>query len=86
MISLNSHLATLSNKYGYEIYLEENLELEKTEPKVRFRIDSESDTFHLKFSRSWNVYEGNNRSQIFQVIDLILKENLNFWMHSDVVL
>jgi 5-methylcytosine-specific restriction protein A len=55
MISLNSHLATLSNKYGYEIYLEENLELEKTEPKVRFRIDSESDTFHLKFSRSWKT-------------------------------
>lgn len=55
MISINNHLETLSNKYGYEIYLEENLELGKTEPKVRFRIDSESDTFHLKFSRSWKT-------------------------------
>jgi 5-methylcytosine-specific restriction protein A len=55
MINLNTHLETLSNKYGYEIYLEENLELGKVDPKVRFRIDSESDTFHLKFSRSWKT-------------------------------
>lgn len=55
MISLNNHLETLSSKYGYELYLEENLEFGKLESKVRFRIDSDSDTFHLKFSRSWKT-------------------------------
>lgn len=55
MININTHLETLSNKFGYEIYLEEKLNSEKTEPKVRFRIDAASDTFHLQISRSWKT-------------------------------
>ncbi len=54
-------------------------------------FDTKNQTLNIKiqkfskFSRSWNVYEGNNRSQIFQVIDLILKENLNFIFLSSVL-
>lgn len=55
MINLNTHLATLSNKYGYEIYLDEKLESEKANLKVRFRIDTASDAFHLQISRSWKT-------------------------------
>jgi 5-methylcytosine-specific restriction protein A len=55
MINLNSHLETLSNKYGYEIYLDEKLEPGKSDPKIRFRIDSNSDTFYLQVSRSWKT-------------------------------
>jgi len=55
MINLNSHLETLSDKYGYEIYLEEKLEPGQADPKIRFRIDSNSDTFHLQVSRSWKT-------------------------------
>lgn len=55
MINLNTHLETLSNKYGYEIYLEEKIDLVNNDSKVRFRIDSTSDTFHLQISRSWKT-------------------------------
>ena len=55
MINLNVHLEALSNKFGYEIYLDDKLELGKTEPKVRFRIESPFDTFHLQISRSWKT-------------------------------
>jgi 5-methylcytosine-specific restriction protein A len=55
MINLNTHLATLSNKYGYEIYLDEKLDSDKSDPKVRFRIDTSSEAFHLQISRSWKT-------------------------------
>jgi len=53
MINLNFHLADLSNRYGYEIYLGERPEENKGSPTIRFRIESSLDTFHLKLSRSW---------------------------------
>jgi 5-methylcytosine-specific restriction protein A len=53
MINLNSYLADISNKYGYEIYLGEIAEENKGSPTIRFRIESSLDTFHLKLSRSW---------------------------------
>ena len=55
MINLNSHLDTLSTKYGYELYLDEELGLNRDEPRVRFRIDTDLDTFHLQISRSWKT-------------------------------
>jgi 5-methylcytosine-specific restriction protein A len=55
MINLNTHLETLSNRFGYEIYLEEKLESADNEPRIRFRIDTTSDTFHLQISRSWKT-------------------------------
>lgn len=53
MINLNSHLADLSNRYGYEIYLGERSDESRETPMIRFRIESSLDTFHLKLSRSW---------------------------------
>jgi 5-methylcytosine-specific restriction protein A len=55
MINLNTHLDTLSTKYGYELYLDEELESGRPEPRVRFRIETDLDTFHLKISRSWKT-------------------------------
>jgi 5-methylcytosine-specific restriction protein A len=55
MINLNTHLDTLSTKYGYELYLEEELESGRPEPRVRFRIETDLDTFHLQISRSWKT-------------------------------
>lgn len=53
MINLNSHLAEISNRYGYEIYLGERSDESRETPMIRFRIESNLDTFHLKLSRSW---------------------------------
>lgn len=55
MINLNSQLEAISNKYGYELYLEGGLDESIKDPRIRFRIDSKLDTFHLKFSRSWKT-------------------------------
>ena len=53
MINLNTHLAEISNQYGYEIYLGERSDESKDAPTIRFKIESSLDTFHLKLSRSW---------------------------------
>lgn len=53
MINLSTHLESISNQFGYELYLEERLESGSKSPNIRFRIDSNLDTFHLKLTRSW---------------------------------
>ena len=55
MINLNSQLEAISNRYGYELYLEDAHEESTKDPRIRFRIDSKLDTFHLKISRSWKT-------------------------------
>jgi 5-methylcytosine-specific restriction protein A len=55
MINLNSQIEAISNRYGYELYLEDALEESTKDPRIRFRIDSKLDTFYLKFSRSWKT-------------------------------
>ena len=55
MINLNTHLETLSSRFGYEIYLEEKLDSKNLDPKIRFRIETTMDTFHLQISRSWKT-------------------------------
>lgn len=53
MINLNSHLAEISNRSGYEVYLGERSDESKDAPTIRFRIETSFDAFHLKLSRSW---------------------------------
>jgi 5-methylcytosine-specific restriction protein A len=53
MINLNSYLAEISNRYGFEIYLGERSDESREAPTIRFRIETSLDTFHLKLSRSW---------------------------------
>lgn len=55
MISLSNLIVTISNKYGYELYLEEALDSSRKIPVIKFRIDSNLDTFHLELSRSWKT-------------------------------
>jgi len=55
MINLNSQLEAISYRYGYELYLEDALYGKANEQRIRLRIDSELDTFHLKISRSWKT-------------------------------
>lgn len=55
MINLNTYLETLSSRFGYEIYLEEKLDSKNLDPKIRFRIETTMDTFHLQISRSWKT-------------------------------
>lgn len=55
MINLGTHLESISSKFGYDLYLEDELDRDGKSPCIRFRIDSNLDTFHLKVSRSWKT-------------------------------
>lgn len=55
MINLRTHLESISNKFGYEVYLEDLLDGDRKSPRIKFRIDSETDTFNLKLTRSWKT-------------------------------
>ena len=78
VINLNSHLEALSNKYGYELFIENRSQNNNWEPCIRFRIDSNQDSFYLKISRSWK----STRVELFpeafaiQVITFLCKEVL----------
>jgi 5-methylcytosine-specific restriction protein A len=79
MINLNSHLHDISNRFGYELYLENVLQEKSGEPCIRFRIDSNLDTFHLKISRSWKTTRVQLVPGAFanQVVQYLCKEVLS---------
>lgn len=55
MINLNSYLEIISIRNGYEVYTDPDLENAAGVQIVRFRIESDQNTFHLKLSRSWKT-------------------------------
>jgi 5-methylcytosine-specific restriction enzyme A len=79
MINLNTQLAAISNRYGYELYLEDLVDESKKDLRIRFRIDSSLDTFHLKFSRSWKTTRIELVPGAFanQVVSFLCKEVLS---------
>jgi 5-methylcytosine-specific restriction protein A len=55
MINVKDLLVSISNKYGYEVYVDETTELSTKDLIIRFRIESSKDTFHLQISRTWKT-------------------------------
>jgi 5-methylcytosine-specific restriction protein A len=55
MINLKLFAESISNKYGYDIYVDDSVDATEKNSIIRFRIESNQDTFHLKISRSWKT-------------------------------
>ena len=55
MINLRNHLDSISRKYGYEIYADDSSDMGSANLIIRFRIESNQDTFHLQISRTWKT-------------------------------
>ena len=55
MINLKDFLESISHKFGYEIYVDDSIEASMRNSAIRFRIESNQDTFHLRISRTWKT-------------------------------
>jgi 5-methylcytosine-specific restriction protein A len=76
MINLKSEIEVISNRYGYELYLESVINDGRADARIRFRIDSKLDTFYLKFSRSWKTTRIEFFPEAFasQVVNFLCRE------------